>query len=179
MPHATFPVSVSRTRISGATLMTMASMVAVFAAQPATADPPQTNRPQEKKFMNEVTGEFDVKIVPIDTGDDKMGMMILDKHYHGDLNASGQGRMLTGMTDVKGSGAYVAIERVKGKLKGLEGSFLIHHTGLMSKGSQSLVIRVVPDSGTGDLAGIEGEMHIKIADGKHFYRFEYTLGGKR
>lgn len=129
--------------------------------------------------MNEVTGEFDVKIVPIDTGDDKMGMMILDKHYHGDLNASGQGRMLTGMTDVKGSGAYVAIERVKGKLKGLEGSFLIHHTGLMSKGSQSLVIRVVPDSGTGDLAGIEGEMHIKIADGKHFYRFEYTLGGKR
>jgi hypothetical protein len=86
--------------------------------------------------------------------------------------------MLTGMTDVKGSAAYVAIERVKGKLKGLEGSFLIHHTGLMTKGSQSLVIRVVPDSGTGDLAGIEGEMYIKIADGKHLYRFEYTLASK-
>ena len=129
--------------------------------------------------MSEVTGEFDVKVVPVDTGDDKMGMMTLDKQYHGDLDATGQGRMLTGMTDVKGSAAYVAIERVKGTLKGAEGTFLMHHTGVMSKGSQSLVIRVVPDSGTGDLAGIEGEMHIKIADGKHFYRFEYTLGGKK
>ena len=105
--------------------------------------------------------------------------MTLDKHYHRDLDASGQGRSLTGMTDVKGSAAYVAIERVRGKLKGLEGTFLIHHTGVMTKGSQSLVIRVVPDSGTGDLDGIEGEMHIKIADGKHFYRFEYTLGSKK
>ena len=72
--------------------------------------------------MNEVSGEFDVKIVPVDTGDDKMGMMTLDKQYHGDLNATGQGRMLTGMTDVKGSAAYVAIERVNGKLKGARGN---------------------------------------------------------
>lgn len=128
--------------------------------------------------MNEVTGEFDVKIVPLDTGDGKMGMMSFDKQYHGDLDATGLGRMLTGMTDVKGSAAYVAIERVKGKLKGVDGTFLIHHTGVMTKGSQSLVIRVVPDSGTGGLAGIEGEMHIKITGGKHFYRLEYTLGGK-
>jgi hypothetical protein len=163
----------------GARLMAMAMMTAAFAADPARADPPRTKGPQEKTFMNEVTGEFDVKVVPIDTGDDKMGMMTLDKQYHGELDATGQGRMLTGMTDVKGSAAYVAIERVKGRLKGAEGSFLMHHTGLMSKGSQSLDIRVVPDSGTGDLAGIEGEMHIKIADGKHFYRFEYKLGSKK
>jgi hypothetical protein len=165
--------------MAGAGLMAMALMAAAFAADLARADPPQTNGPREKTFMNEVTGEFDVKIVPVDTGDDKMGMMALDKQYHGDLNATGQGRMLTGMTDVKGSAAYVAIERVKGQLKGVEGTFLIHHTGVMTQGSQSLVIRVVPDSGTGDLAGIEGEMHIKIADGKHFYRFEYTLGRPR
>jgi Protein of unknown function (DUF3224) len=165
--------------MAGATLMTMALMSAAFAADSQPADPPQTNGPKEKTFMNEVTGQFDVKVVPVDTGDDKMGMMSLDKQYHGDLNATGQGRMLTGMTDVKGSAAYVAIERVKGKVKGAEGTFLMHHTGLMSKGTQSLVIRVVPDSGTGDLAGIEGEMHIKIANGKHFYRFEFTLGGQK
>jgi hypothetical protein len=145
----------------------------------AGADPPSTNGPQEKNSMNEVSGEFDVKIVPMDTGDDKMGMMALDKHYHGDLDAAAKGRMLTGMADVKGSGAYVAIERVSGKLKGAAGTFLLYHTGVMSKGSQSLTIRVVPDSGTGDLAGIEGEMHIKIEGGKHFYRFEYTLGAKK
>lgn len=130
-------------------------------------------------FTNEVSGEFDVKVAPIDGGDDKMGLLSLDKLYRGDLNATGKGRMLTGMTEVKGSAAYVAIERVSGKLKGIEGTFLIHHTGVMGKGSESLVIRVVPDSGTGELTGIEGEMHIKVADGKHFYRFEYTLGSKK
>ena len=128
--------------------------------------------------MSEVSGEFDVKITPVDTGDAKMGMMTLDKTYHGDLAATGVGRMLTGMADVKTSAAYVAIERVTGKLKGAEGAFLIHHTGVMTKDSQTLVVRVVPDSGTGELAGLAGEMHIRIADGKHFYRFEYALGEK-
>jgi hypothetical protein len=136
------------------------------------------NKPQEKPTMNEVQGEFDVKAIPVDTGDDKMGMLKLDKRYHGDLDAVGTGRMLTGMTEVKGSAAYVAIERVKGKLKGAEGTFLLYHTGVMNKQTPTLDIRVVPDSGTGELAGIEGTMHIRIDGGKHFYRFEYMLGQK-
>jgi hypothetical protein len=178
MPRTPLAAVALRVPMGAASLMTAALLIGVFAVERAGADPPQTNRPQEKKFMSEASGEFDVKITPVDTGDDKMGMMTIDKQYHGDLDATGQGRMLTGMTDVKNSGAYVAIERVKGTLKGLEGTFLVHHTGVMTKGSQSLVIRVVPDSGTGGLAGIDGEMHIKIAEGKHFYRFEYTLAGK-
>ena len=149
-----------------------------FAQKCAVAIPPETSQVQGKKHMNEVSGDFDVKAVPVDTGDDKMGMMTLDKQYHGDLDATGKGRMLTGMTDVKGSAAYVAIERVHGKLKGAEGTFLLHHTGVMAGGLQSLTIRVVPDSGTGDLSGIAGLMRITIADGKHSYRFEYTLGQK-
>jgi hypothetical protein len=175
--HFAFP---HPSRACGAHVIIIRALMAVLmAAGPACAGPPQAKTPPENKFMNEVNGEFEVKIVPVDTGDDKMGMMILDKHYHGDLNAIGQGRMLTGMTDVKGSAVYVAIERVKGKLHGAEGTFLIHHTGLMARGSQSLVIRVVPDSGSGELAGLDGEMHIKIADGKHFYRFQYTLGTQK
>jgi Protein of unknown function (DUF3224) len=179
MPRSTFPVVLSRARMFGASSIMTICLVALVAVHPTNANPPQSNGPEEKPFMYEVSGEFDVKILPIDTGDDKMGMMALDKQYHGDLNATGKGRMLTGMTEVKRSAAYVAIERVQGKLKGVEGGFLLHHTGIMSKVSQSLTIRVVPDSGTGGLAGIEGEMHIKIADGKHFYRFEYTLGSKK
>jgi hypothetical protein len=38
-----------------------------------------------------------------------------------------------------------------------------------------LSVTVVPDSGTGELAGLAGKMTIKIADGKHSYEFEYTL----
>jgi hypothetical protein len=83
--------------------------------------------------------------------------------------------MLAGMGEVKESGAYVAIERVRGTLGGRTGTFAVHHRGVMTRGAQQLVITVVPDSGTGDLAGIAGTMTIDIKDGKHFYTFDYTL----
>ena len=138
-------------------------------------EPSKTQNTEEKKWMNTITGEFEVKITPADTGDPQIGMMLLDKRYIGDLKATGNGRMLTGMTSVKNSAAYVAIERIEGELKGKRGSFLIQHSGTMTKEKQSLIIRVVPDSGTGDLAGIDGTMDIRIVERKHFYDFRYTL----
>ena len=45
----------------------------------------------------------------------------------------------------------------------------------MARGAQQLTITVVPDSGTGQLAGLDGRMAIVIAEGKHSYEFEYTL----
>ncbi len=45
----------------------------------------------------------------------------------------------------------------------------------MNRGAPQLSVTVVPDSGTGQLVGLAGKMDIKIADGKHFYDFEYTL----
>jgi hypothetical protein len=162
-------------------LVTLVLVIAGLATNRVTAESRKVTTKGEKTFMHEVSGEFDVKVSPVDTGDAKLGMLTLDKKYHGDLDASGAGRMLTGMTDVKGSAAYVAMERVSGKLKGatgtfLAGTFLLYHSGVMHKGTQSMSIRVVPDSGTGELNGIDGELHIKIADGKHFYRLEYSLG---
>ena len=44
----------------------------------------------------------------------------------------------------------------------------------MNRGSANLTVSVVPDSGTGALTGITGQMHIKIADGKHLYDFDYS-----
>jgi hypothetical protein len=56
------------------------------------------------------------------------------------------------------------------------GSFSLHHTGIMTKAAPTLAISVVPDSGTGQLAGIAGKMTIKVApDGRHSYEFEYIL----
>jgi hypothetical protein len=123
------------------------------------------------------TGPFDVKVIPQDdkSDDPLLGRMSLDKQYHGDLDATGKGQMLTAGSAVKGSGAYVAIEKVTGTLHGRTGSFVLQHTGTMTQGIPQLTITVVPDSGTGQLAGIAGKMTIKIADGKHSYDFEYTL----
>jgi hypothetical protein len=127
---------------------------------------------------NHAAGPFDVKITAQDdkSEDPLLGRMTIDKQYHGDLEATGKGQMLTAGTAVKGSGAYVAIEKVDGTLHGRTGTFLLQHAGTMTQGAPQLVISVVPDSGTGQLAGIAGKMAIKIAEGgKHSYDFEYTL----
>lgn len=125
------------------------------------------------------SGEFDVKLAQL-PADDKtvppiLGRMSLDKQYHGDLEAAAKGEMLSAMTATEGSGVYVAIERVTGKLNGRNGSFLLHHTGTMARGAQQLNIAVVPDSGTGELVGLAGKMTIVIEGKKHSYVFEYTL----
>jgi len=124
------------------------------------------------------SGPFDVKVTPQDdnSADPLLNRMTLDKQYHGDLDATGKGQMLTAGTAVKGSGAYVAIEKVSGTLKGRSGTFVLQHSGTMTQNVPQLTITVVPDSGTGQLAGIAGKMTITIASGgKHSYDFEYTL----
>jgi Protein of unknown function (DUF3224) len=45
----------------------------------------------------------------------------------------------------------------------------------MARGAQQLSIGVVPDSGADQLAGIAGQLEIRIENGQHFYEFEYTL----
>jgi hypothetical protein len=45
----------------------------------------------------------------------------------------------------------------------------------MSRGTPQQSITVVPDSGTGDLAGLSGSMTIDIVEGKHYYNFTYQL----
>jgi hypothetical protein len=105
--------------------------------------------------------------------------MSLDKQFHGDLEATSKGQMLTASTDVKGSAGYVAIERVTGTLHtpagARTGSFALQHTGMLTRGVPELSVTVVPDSGTGQLVGLAGKMTINIAEGKHSYDFEYTL----
>ena len=125
------------------------------------------------------SGTFDVTITPqTDQGisDPTVGRMSIDKQYHGDLEGTGLGQMLAGMAaEVKDSGSYVAIERVRGTLHGRTGTFALAHSGTMTRGAQSLTITVIPDTGTEELAGITGTLTIDIKGGTHFYGFDYTL----
>ncbi len=105
----------------------------------------------------------------------KLDRMSIDKTITGDLVATTVGRMLTAGTETKGSAAYVAVERVTGALHGKKGSFALYHTGVMNRGSPALSVLVVPDSGTGELAGLEGEFKIIIESGKHRYEFSYRV----
>jgi hypothetical protein len=132
-------------------------------------------------MMTHANGIFEVKVTPQPpedaAGGAPIGRMLLDKQFHGDLEATSQGQMLAAGTDVKGSAGYVALERVTGTLQGRSGTFVLQHSGTMNRGTPQLTITVVPDSGTGGLAGLAGSMTIEIAGGKHSYGFEYTLGG--
>ena len=124
-------------------------------------------------------GAFEVTLKPLPAYESAEGSMLgrmsIDKQFHGDLEGTSKGEMLTGGAVAKGSAGYVAIERVSGTLHGRTGTFILQHSGTMTRGAPQLSISVVPDSGTGQLVGLIGRMDIKIADGKHFYDFEYTL----
>ena len=123
-------------------------------------------------------GVFEVRLHPLEpysTGDSKLGRMSLDKQFHGDLEGISKGEMLSARTDVKESAGYVAIERITGTLGGKRGSFVLQHSATMSRGQPSMSIAVVPDSGTGALAGLTGTMTIEQHEGRHSYELSYDL----
>jgi hypothetical protein len=127
-----------------------------------------------------VRGTFEVKLTPLKHDDPQAEgaailRMSIDKQFHGPLEATSIGQMLSAMTEVKGSAGYVAMERVTGELSGRSGTFVLQHSGTMNRGVPQLTLTVVPDSGNGQLVGLAGNMDIKIIEGKHYYEFAYTL----
>ena len=129
--------------------------------------------------MSHATGTLDVKTVPQPpedaAGGGVIGRLLLDKQFHGELEARSAGTMLGARTPVQGSAGYVAQELVTGMLNGREGSFVLQHYGVMNKGEMEQIVTVVPDSGTGQLTGLTGRMTITVENGVHNYRLDYTL----
>lgn len=124
-------------------------------------------------------GTFEVSMTPAsaegEAQDASLGRFILDKQFHGDLEATSRGQMLTAATTVPTSAGYVAIERVVGTLAGRSGAFTLQHTGLMTHGAPELTIIITPDSGADQLAGLEGSLTITNDAGAHSYDLAYTL----
>lgn len=131
--------------------------------------------------MTRASGTFTVTSTPHPPYDTEpgatLGRVTFQKQFEGDLSATSVVEMLSAMTEVNGSAAYVALERVRGSLGGRQGSFVLSHTGIMKRGTASLTVTVVPDSATHELTGLHGTMSISIADGVHSYAFDYSLEG--
>ena len=130
-------------------------------------------------MTQQIKGAFEVKRSAqpaCDMGDGvEAGHFRFDKQFHGDLDGSSVVHMLAVGTEVPGSAAYVAVERLSAALQGRKGTFFMQHNGTLTRGAPTLSLTVVPDSGTGELQGLAGSMTIDIVDGKHFYTFDYTL----
>jgi hypothetical protein len=164
---------------AAASVLAILTCLATDTAKGACAVAQGPDAVQKEAMRMRVRGEFDVKLAPLPTDltaeGPGLGRMSIDKRFHGDLEGTSKGEMLAARTEVKDSAGYVAIERVSGSLNGRKGTFVLQHSGTMTRGAQSLTVTVVPDSATGELTGLAGRMAIEITGGKHFYDFEYTL----
>lgn len=135
---------------------------------------------QENAAMHHAIGTFEVSMTPADPEVIEAGLGLssyrLAKTFSGGLTGQSVGQMLTGGPGGETeTGSYVAMERITGTLDGREGAFLMAHRGDMSPAGYSLSITVVPNSGTGALVGIAGELALTITDGVHHYDLAYSL----
>jgi hypothetical protein len=120
------------------------------------------------------TGTFTTTFEPLSSEDERIGRM-RGKVIAGGLTGTGVAEMMSVGTAVEGSAGYVAIDRITGTLGGRQGEFVLQHFGLMDRGTGSLTVRVVPDSGTGELTGLTGSFAIVNEAGVHSYTFDYDL----
>lgn len=130
--------------------------------------------------MINAEGEFQVELKPIDShaegvNGNTLGRMSILKRYSGSMQGESSGEMLTALSQIKGSAGYVAVEQFIGELDGKQGTFVMQHYGLMDNGHESLVVDIVPDTGTGDLTGIRGKLTILVENGEHFYQLDYEM----
>jgi hypothetical protein len=104
-----------------------------------------------------------------------LGAASLNKTFSGDLVATSAVRILTG-TDGGMPLTYVGLEVVDCELGGRRGTFVLQHATEPGD-SMSVLTRVVPGSGRGDLAGITGTLRIVITpEGEHEYVLDYEVG---
>jgi hypothetical protein len=153
-------------------IMLVLLLASAAVAQPAGKDP--AGAVEGKRMIGEARGHFEVDLKPDGTVGDGIGRYALTKTFHGDLEASSVGEMLGARTATPGSAGYVLIEQVAGRLNGRSGAFTLQHHGIMNRGRPDLSVTVIPDSGTGALAGLAGSMTIDAAN-NHAYVFTYTL----
>ena len=103
----------------------------------------------------------------------KLNRNMVRKEFSGDVADKSEAQMVAAYTATPGSAGYVAIEHFTGSVGGKSGSFVLQHHGLMEKGEAALTVTIVPDSGTGELAGISGTLDIDNDEEKHSYVLEY------
>ena len=126
------------------------------------------------------SGYFDITLAPQAADNPQVrtaqiDRLSIDKKYHGDLQGTSTGQMQA-IKDDRNTGAYVALEKVVASLQGRNGTFMFMHYGYMSQGAVGRwLVEIVPNSGTGELAGLSGTMKIIQKDGKHYYEVEYAL----
>src|SRR6516162_5219560 len=81
-----------------------------LAAQSQSNSSAPSSSQKEPLTTAHATGSFDVKLTPLDpafkTEDNSLVRMSIEKQFHGDLEATSKGEMLSAGSGVKGSAGY-------------------------------------------------------------------------
>lgn len=122
-------------------------------------------------------GTFDIQMTPGPPElDGQVSRFNFRKTFHGDLQATGEGVMMSCGDPQTGSAGYVGIETIQGQLGDRHGRFALQQLGMMQSGTPTLHYEVVPGSGDGELEGITGTFNLTVEDdGTHRYELEYEL----
>lgn len=105
------------------------------------------------------------------------GLAFMTKTFTGDLSGRSITWFVAALNEQTGSGSYVALEAISAEIDGRSGTFNVAHAASTSGSNRfDEHFTIVPDSGTGDLAGITGTGSLSVdADGTHHFDLDYAL----
>src|SRR2546423_8978604 len=72
-----------------------------------------------------------------------LGRIHITRTFEGDLEGTATAELLTATTE-SGSAAYVALDRITGRLHGRTGSFVLQHNGTISSAGSAIDGEAVP-----------------------------------
>lgn len=73
-----------------------------------------------------------------------------------------------------GSGSFVGLERIIGRVGGRTGSFVLQHTGTFNKSDVLGTCFVVPDTGLGELENLRGAGEINLSGHAEHYPMKFN-----
>jgi Protein of unknown function (DUF3224) len=125
------------------------------------------------------TASFDITTWDEQAYDEREGVKLsrtrVVKVFRGEIEGESTAELLMALAG-EDSAAYVGVERVTGRVNGRQGSFVYLHTATAAGGSQSASWPVMAGSGSGELAGISGQIRIdNLPDGGHVVTLDYDL----
>lgn len=111
--------------------------------------------------------------------DDRDGVKLSRAHLVKTWSGGIEGRSVAELLMIEasdGSMAYAGLERVESTIDGRAGAFVLQHAATNDRGTATLSMTVVPDSGTGELRGLRGSMTIEgDQEGGHTVTLDHDL----
>jgi hypothetical protein len=106
------------------------------------------------------------------------GVLVFGKTYSGAIAGRSSTIFTSAYDPTAGAGTYVALETFAGEVDGRAGAFsFLHAASTTGADRTDEVFRIVPSSGSGELAGMVGTGGLRIdEDGTHRVWLDYQLG---